>query len=76
MTLLRIRKANQDKDPIKAWQDLIEDFDYQEQQMVINGHMSINEFENTDYYRMKEVMSAKSRKDRPKTLWDFADQVK
>lgn len=76
MILPRIRKVNRDKDPIKAWQDIIEDFDYQEQQMVINGHMSINEFESTDYYRLREVMSAKARKDRPKTLWEFADQVK
>ncbi|TSO25493.1 hypothetical protein FOD82_08605 [Lactobacillus sp. LL6] len=54
---------------------MIEDFDYQEQQMIINVHMSLDELENTDYFRLIEVMSARSREDRPKTLWDLADMV-
>ncbi|WP_242450221.1 hypothetical protein [Lactobacillus sp. LL6] len=62
-------------DPIREWNQMIEDFDYQEQQMIINVHMSLDELENTDYFRLIEVMSARSREDRPKTLWDLADMV-
>ena len=37
--------------------------------------MSVNEFENTDYYRLIEIMNAKSPDKRPKTLWEFADNL-
>lgn len=51
---------------------MIEDFDYSEQQMIINAHISVDEFENTNYYRLIEIMNAKPRDKRPKSLWDFA----
>ena len=51
---------------------MIEDFDYSEQQMILNAHMSVDEFENTDYYRLIEIMNAKPRDKRPMSLWDFA----
>lgn len=54
---------------------MIEDFDYSEQQMIINAHMSIKEFEETDYYRLIEVMNAKPRDKRPKMLWEFMDDL-
>ncbi|WP_289761594.1 hypothetical protein [Lactobacillus intestinalis] len=43
--------------------------------MVINAHMSIKEFEETDYYRLIEVMNAKPRDKRPKMLWEFMDDL-
>lgn len=51
---------------------MIEDFDYAEQQMIINAHMSPEEFENTDYYRLIQIMNARPRDKRPKTLWEYA----
>lgn len=55
-----------------AYEEMLEDFDYQEQQMIINAHMSLEDYENADYYRLVEVMSAKPRDKRPMSLWDFA----
>lgn len=52
---------------------MIEDFNYSEQQMVINAHVNPDEFENSDYYRWVEIMSAKPRDKRPKTLEEFMD---
>lgn len=37
--------------------------------------MSVDEFENTDYYRLIEIMNAKTRDKRPKTLWELADDL-
>ncbi|MEK3676372.1 hypothetical protein AAA414_04060 [Lactobacillus crispatus] len=51
---------------------MLEDFDYQEQQMIVNAHMSLEDYENTDYYRLVEVMSARPKDKRPMSLWDFA----
>lgn len=54
---------------------MIEDFDYIEQQMIVNAHMSVDEFEDTDYYRLIEIMNARPRDKRPKSLWDFAKDL-
>lgn len=64
-----------DEDPARAYEQMIEDFDYSEQQMILNAHMSVDEFENTDYYRLIEIMNAKPRDKRPKTLWELADNM-
>lgn len=61
-----------DPDPVHAYEEMLEDFDYQEQQMIVNAHMSLEDYENTDYYRLVEVMSARPREKRPMNLWDFA----
>lgn len=34
--------------------------------------MSPNDAENTDFPRLIEIMNARPRDDRPKSLWDFA----
>lgn len=39
---------------------MIEDFDYQTQQALTELHIMPDEFDNADYYRMNEVLSAKS----------------
>lgn len=39
------------------------------------GHMSLKEFEETDYYRLIEVMNARPRDKRPKTLWELAEDL-
>lgn len=73
-----IKATNQkisDQDPVRAYQQLIEDLDYSEQQMIVTAHMSPEEFENTDYYRLVEVMKARPRDKRPKTLWELADSL-
>lgn len=64
-----------DEDPAIAYKQMIEDFDYSEQQMILNAHMSVDEFENTDYYRLIEIMNAKPRDKRAKTLWELADSM-
>lgn len=43
--------------------------------MILNAHMSVEEFEDTDYYRLIEIMNAKSRDKRPKMLWEFMDEL-
>lgn len=64
-----------DDDPVRAYDQLIEDLDYSEQQMLIYAHMSPEEFENTDYPRLVEIMNARPRDKRPKTLWEFAEEI-
>lgn len=54
---------------------MIEDFDYSEQQMMISAHMSPEEFEQADYYRLVQIMKARPRSKRPKTLWEFASAL-
>lgn len=74
MTLTKAQSLSDD-DPVHSFEQMIEDFDYSEQQMVVFAHMSLKEFEQTDYYRLIEVMNAKPRDKRPISLWDFAEQI-
>lgn len=74
MTLTKAQSLSDD-DPVHSYEQMIEDFDYSEQQMVVFAHMSLKEFEQTDYYRLIEVMNAKPRDKRPISLWDFAEQI-
>lgn len=37
--------------------------------------MSVEEFESTDYYRLIEIMNAKPRDKRPKSLWDLFGSI-
>ena len=74
MTLTKAQSLSDD-DPVHSYEQMIEDFDYSEQQMVVFAHMSLKEFEETDYYRLIEVMNAKPRDKRPISLWDFAEQI-
>lgn len=75
-TLAKARNQKiSDEDPARAYEQMIEDFDYSEQQMILNAHMSVEEFENTDYYRLIEIMNAKPRDKRPKTLWEFTEEL-
>lgn len=76
MTLTKAKNLNlNDEDPVRAYQQLIEDFDYSEQQMIINAHMTPKDFENSDYYRLVEIMKARPRDKRPKTLWELANSL-
>lgn len=54
---------------------MLKDFDYFEQQMAIFGHIPPREFNETDYYELVEIMSAKPRDKRPVSLWDFAESL-
>lgn len=47
--------------------EAIKDFDYNEQSALTNLHMLPSQFEEEDYYRLNEVLSAQSREDRPMT---------
>lgn len=42
----------------------LEDFDFAEKQAISNFGWSIDTFDETDYYRMSEVMSAKGQNNR------------
>lgn len=75
MTKIKAASSKPDPDPVKTLEDVLEDFDYQEQQMIINGHMSVEDFEETDYYRLIEIMKARPREKRPKSLFDLADRL-
>lgn len=48
---------------------------YEEQQLIVWAHMTLEDCENADLETLEEVMSAKAKKDRPKSLWDFADSI-
>lgn len=74
--LTKAQKLNlSDDDPVWAYVQMLKDFDYFEQQMIVFGHMSLKEFEETDYYRLIEVMNARPRDKRPVTMWDFAKSL-
>lgn len=75
MTKTKAVNSKPDPDPVKTLEDVLEDFDYQEQQMIVNGHMSVEDFEETDYYRLIEIMKARPREKRPKSLFDLADSL-
>lgn len=72
-TIQKAKTISSDENPIQAYEDLLEDLDYTEQQMILNTHMSLDEFENTDYYELMKIMEAKPRNKRPKNLWDLFD---
>jgi hypothetical protein len=44
--------------------NVIEDFDYNERQVMVELHIMPDEFDQQEYYRMQEILSAKERKDR------------
>jgi hypothetical protein len=46
-------------------QNKIEQFDYTEKQALIFLHWNLDDYEEADYYRLNEVLSAKEEKDRP-----------
>lgn len=53
----------------------IADFDYNEQQVMTNLHISPSDFEKENYYRMNEVLSALSPEERPMTGAGFLRQL-
>lgn len=42
----------------------LEEFNYNAQQALVNMHMTPAEFDEQDFYRMNEVLSARPEKDR------------
>jgi len=46
------------------WNNIIEDLDYNEQQAFINFHITPDVYEELDYYRFNEIMTAKPKKER------------
>lgn len=44
--------------------NMLQDFDYNEQQALIQLHMTPETYESIDYYRMNELLQAKSEKER------------
>lgn len=53
----------------------IKDFDYNEQQIMANLHISPSIFEQENYYRLNEVMAAQSAEERPMTGSGFLGQL-
>lgn len=53
----------------------IKDFDYNEQQIMANLHISPSVFEQENYYRLNEVMAAQSAEERPMTGSGFLGQL-
>ncbi|MFT8581109.1 MAG: hypothetical protein ABF743_07105 [Schleiferilactobacillus perolens] len=43
----------------------LQDFRWSKKQAVVYFHWSLQNFDSADYYEMLEMMSAKSKKDRP-----------
>jgi len=74
--LLKIPKApNKNINYVKDYQDALENFDYQEKELIFLTHTSLKDWDDTDIYFLNEVMSARSPKDRPKSLWDIAGGI-
>lgn len=53
----------------------IKDFDYNEQQIMANLHISPSIFEQENYYRLNEIMAAQSAEERPTTGSGFLGQL-
>lgn len=53
----------------------IQDFDYNEQQVLQNLHIMPSQFEEEDFYRLNEVLSALAPEDRVKTGRDFLSEL-
>lgn len=49
----------------------IKDFDYNEQNVLSNLHIMPSQFEEEDFYRLNEILSAQSQEDRPMTGSQF-----
>lgn len=87
--LLNVQPIKTDAAPIKDLNDYknslkeryffleqsIADFDYNEQQVMTNLHISPSDFEKENYYRMNEVLSALSPEERPMTGSGFLRQM-
>jgi len=87
--LLNVEPIKTDAAPIKDLNDYknslkeryffleqsIADFDYNEQQVMTNLHISPSDFEKENYYRMNEVLSALSPEERPMTGSGFLHQM-
>lgn len=50
---------------------MLQDFDYNEQQALIQLHMTPETFEAIDYYRLSELLQAKSEKDRAQDAFSW-----
>lgn len=50
---------------VKFLQDQIEDFDYYAQELLVRTGMSPDDFDEANYYRLAEIMQARSRDKRP-----------
>lgn len=50
------------------------DFDYNEQQAMTNLNILPSQFEDEDYFRLNEILAAKSPDDRLMTGREFADK--
>ncbi|MGK4094459.1 hypothetical protein AB0X79_08060 [Pediococcus pentosaceus] len=53
---------------------MLEDVYYLQNQLMQQG-LSIDNFDDTDYYEMLEGMSARSREDRPKELSELLSRL-
>lgn len=53
----------------------IQDFDYNEQNVLTNLHIMPSQFEEEDFYRLNEVLSAQEEKDRVVDGSDFLEQM-
>lgn len=51
--------------------NMLQDFDYNEQQALIQLHMTPETFEAIDYYRLSELLQAKSEKDRAQDAFSW-----
>lgn len=54
---------------------MLQDIDYNEQQAFYHLHITPIEYGKQPYYRMAEVLSAKSMDDRPLSGHDFMEQM-
>ncbi|MCX2455621.1 hypothetical protein OQZ59_06265 [Lacticaseibacillus nasuensis] len=64
MKTLRLPKKTEKatrSERIYAYENMVEDFDYNEQQALVDLHILPADFEDMDYYRTNEVLSAKPR---------------
>jgi len=50
---------------------MVKDFDYNEQNVLKHLHILPSQFEEEDFYRLNEVLSAQSQEDRPMTGSQF-----
>lgn len=54
---------------------MLEDFDYSEQQAMVNFGVMPDVYEAADARRMNEILQARAQKDRPMNGFDFMNTI-
>ncbi|MEE6717037.1 hypothetical protein [Schleiferilactobacillus harbinensis] len=63
-------------DLLDEWDNQIEDFDYTEQQALVELGILPEDYERADYVRMNQILQAKAPKDRPMDAFKYMESLR